>query len=111
MKMRMMVMTALALAAGAEARATGIPELTRYLDAEIAALDGAVDDAERGSGELRASSLDPKADQHWYLRQFWIRLRAPVGFEIPGIAKVTVIPETELLWERPNPEGWVSYKP
>jgi len=108
MKRTMMVL-AVFLTTGPQALAARIPDLTRYLRDEIATLDAAVEDADRESdGSPRAETANEEA---WYFRNFWIRLRTPVAFEIPGIAKVQVIPETELLWERPNPSGWSSYKP
>jgi hypothetical protein len=56
-----------------------------------------------------ASSMED--DEAWFLRRFWLRVRAKAGVEIPGFAKLQVIPETEMLWERTLPEGWKTFKP
>ncbi len=50
-------------------------------------------------------------DERWFFRRTLTRIRAKVGFEIPGIAKLVVVPEAELIWLRKLPSGWVGYKP
>jgi hypothetical protein len=46
----------------------------------------------------------------YFFRRFWLRIRARIERDIPGLAGFAVIPEVELLWERPNPNGWENYK-
>lgn len=51
------------------------------------------------------------AGDEYYLRRFWLRIRPKVGFKLPGTGKIQLIPEVELLWDRPLPESWTGYKP
>lgn len=52
-----------------------------------------------------------QTNEDWLLRNFWIRLRAKVGVSITGIANVDLVPDAEILWQRPLPKGWSNYQP
>jgi hypothetical protein len=57
------------------------------------------------------SPTSPQANQDWYFRRIWLRVRAKTGVDIPGLASIQLIPEVEFLWEQNYPEGWEKYKP
>jgi hypothetical protein len=57
------------------------------------------------------SAADSRAAHDWWFRRIWVRSRPKVGIEIPGIAKSRIVPELDLLWDRPMPSGWTGYKP
>lgn len=90
------------------AHAAPVAELERYLDQEIGRMDDAV--ASASSAELNGTDQSQNTEA-WFLRSFFLRVRGKAGFEIPGIAKIEIIPEAEMLWQRPLPDGWASYKP
>ena len=50
-------------------------------------------------------------EEQWWYRRFWLRVRPKFAFSVPGFAKLEIMPETELLWERALPDGWVVFKP
>lgn len=80
------------------------------LERQIAILDHKL--TEEGSAPVESPGSGPVfPDERWYLRNFWFRLRAKAGFEMPGFTQLAVVPEIELLWQRPNPTGWATYRP
>ncbi|MGZ3787750.1 MAG: hypothetical protein ACXVLQ_04465, partial [Bacteriovorax sp.] len=81
-------------------------ELTNYFKDQINSLNQSV-----VATEATAPAVHPESDQMWYLNQFMLRLRAPLGFKIDGLASFSIIPEAEFVWQRANPEGWTNYKP
>lgn len=115
--------------------AAPIPELMAIVDHELTGLEAGV----RGYSEVDAISElnsdvsdtsltqselnleSPKNDskytsysdpnESWYLKSFWIRIRGKAGFSLASFAKVELIPEMEMFWTRPFPEGWNAYKP
>lgn len=82
------------------------PNLTEYFRAQLNALNGSVVESES------SYSVVPNAvEEMWYMNQFSLRLRAPVGFDIDGFASFQVVPETEMIWQRANPDGWTNFRP
>lgn len=49
-------------------------------------------------------------DDAYFFRRFWLRLRPRVERDIPWLAGFSVIPDLEMLFEKPAPEGWDMYK-
>ena len=80
-------------------------ELTNYFKDQINLLNNSVVEA-----EVPTSPAKQEVDQMWYLNQFMIRLRAPVGFVVTGLTTFLIIPEVEFVWQRATPEGWTNYK-
>lgn len=77
-----------------------LPELTRYLKAELESASRSLDVA----GEA-------VADEAYFLRRWMVRVQAPFGIKVPWVAKFQIVPEVELVWQRQYPEGWSEYKP
>ena len=92
--------------------AAPVPELMKALEDQILRLDEAMttEDPRSKSETTLAVDSDPSNEQ-WYFQNFFLRIRARWGFDVPGFAKFHVVPELELVWQRPTPEGWGSYKP
>ena len=86
--------------------AAPIPELMSFLEREIQQMDRAV-----SACHMTHSKGISQENEAWLYQNFWIRLRGRAGFEIPGFAKVELVPEVELFWQRGIPQGWESYKP
>lgn len=80
--------------------------LAEYVESEILSLDKALK-ADISSPTIIAD--DGKEDAYFF-RRFWLRLRPRVERDIPWLAGFSVIPELELLFEKPTPEGWDIYK-
>ncbi len=89
----------IAMSASAQAESS----LSGYLKQEIAALDEAIASC---PAEAQAQGEDG-----WWFRRFWLRARGKIGFTAGDAIKVEIVPEVELLWERPYPDGWTTYKP
>ncbi len=82
-------------------------ELSTYLDQQITIMENAV-----VSGGIENPTVAPQSEQPYYFfRRFWLRVRAKATFDLPGLFKLQIAPEAEMLWERPIPAGWTSYKP
>lgn len=79
--------------------------LANYIESEINLLDDAVQ-----SAPTEKAVIDGEKEEGFFFRRFWFRLRARVERDVPGLAGFAVIPEVELLWEHPYPDGWESYK-
>jgi|GEM_PF-4649620 len=103
--MKILLISLLALGSSI-GQAAPIPDLVKFLHDEIGRADDAVHETAPASGVAANSVVDT-----WYFKNFWLRIRLPLGFKIPGALKITVIPEAELLWQRANPEGWSTYRP
>lgn len=71
-----------------------------YLDATTSDIQSTLEEEDGGAGD----------NDSWYFRRFTLRVRPYVTFTA-GIAKLNVIPDIELLWERPLPDGWEPFKP
>lgn len=80
--------------------------LTEYFVAQLNNLNGSVVESESSHGAAPTSM-----EEMWYMNQFSLRLRAPVGFDIEGFSSFQVVPETEMVWQRGNPEGWTNFRP
>jgi hypothetical protein len=104
MKKKLLVVVILALAS-LGARADVLEDFSAQLREEITASDDAV----AACGADRSD--DRAANDSWYYRRFWLRVRPKLVFSIPGFAKLEIMPETELLWDRALPSGWVAYAP
>ena len=86
--------------------ASVMPDWVQFIDEEVTSASIALEQAAPET-EATASCIE----EEFYLRRFWMRVRAKVGIQIPVLAKFEVIPEIEMLWERPLPEGWKPYHP
>lgn len=68
-----------------------------------------------GQGDLRAEETQAQgysdAPMNLAFRNFYLRTRASFAFEIPSILKLAIVPETELVWQRPWPKGYTAYRP
>lgn len=88
------------------AKSEVIPALQTQILENLQAFDGI---------QMQESQENLLADQgnqeKWILKNLYLRVRAKLGFEIPVFAKFQVIPEMEILWQKPNPSGWDNYKP
>lgn len=82
----------LTLFASTPSFAVPVAEMTRYFAESIRSSDQAVN---------QCSLAAPAADgEIWYFRRFWLRVRPKVAFAIPLVAKLEIVPELELLWQR-----------
>lgn len=81
-------------------------KLSEYFQGQIQALNQSIVESEHSS-----KVTDGTAQEIWYINQFSLRLRAAIGFGIEGFATFQVVPETEMIFQRGNPDGWVNYKP
>src|SRR4051812_32332264 len=77
-----------------------VPQLSEYLDQQMTAMEGGV---VSGNTNVQPTA---KTESTYFLRRFWLRIQAKAGVAIPGILKAQVIPEIEVLLERPLPNGW-----
>jgi hypothetical protein len=72
--------------------AAPVAELTRYFAESVQTTDEAVN---------QCSLTEPASEgEIWYFRRFWLRVRPKVSFAIPLIAKLEIVPELEMLWQR-----------
>lgn len=81
-------------------------QLSEYFQEQIQALNRSIVESEDG-----ATMMDSSASEMWHMNQFSLRLRASLGFGIEGFASFQIVPETEMIWQRASPDGWVNYKP
>lgn len=58
-----------------------------------------------------AADTTSAVEDEYYLRRFWFRLRAKVGIKLPPVLAIQIVPEMEMLFERPVPTGYATYKP
>lgn len=79
-------------------------DLSSYLDQQLTMMETS------GAQQLPAPQVSPDDDSAFFLKRFWLRVRPKAIFSLPGVVKLQVIPELEMLWERPTPEGWTGYK-
>lgn len=86
-----------------------VASLADYLLNEVSSLDNALAGVEMGVNSPESLDDVNKSDTYFF-RRFWLRLRPRVERDIPGFASLSIIPETELLWEQQTPEGWEMYK-
>ena len=72
---------------------------------ESSSFAGPINDVE--SPEIGACTLDstqPLSSLHALeLKNFWFRFRLQVGFSIPPLVNILVVPEIEVLWQRTSP--------
>ncbi len=86
--------------------AVELPELTQHLNQMLDSAEGAVNRCEADS-----TSASTTGGEQWYYRRFWLRFKPRVAFAIPGIAKLEISPELEMLWQRDLPADFEVYKP
>lgn len=86
------------------AMADNLNDFSRDLEQQIIQTREAIADG-------KAPSAKVKADEEYFFRRFWLRLRGKVGIQLPGIYNLQVIPEMEMLFERTLPDGYTGYKP
>ncbi len=77
------------------------PSLHEAIQAQIAEVENA----------LSKSADNEIIDESWYFQNLWIRSRLSVGFALPGLASIAVVPELEFLIQRDLPEEWQIYHP
>lgn len=98
-----------------ESYAVADKEFSEALVQEISAIESAIDEGSAEEtpefNEIENHSTEIHSDEQWYFQNFLIRLRPRVSFGLPGLVKIQVGPELELIWQRPTPEGWVAYHP
>jgi hypothetical protein len=85
-----------------QAAQDNLPGLTDFLRTEISKSAKALKPGQRAS---------VATGDEYYFRRWMIRLQALVGVEVPWIASFKIVPEVELIFERPYPQGWSEYKP
>ncbi len=78
-----------------------LPELTNFIRSEIANANQAIPSPQ--------GNLNAPADGY-YLHNLFLRLQILVGINIPWIASFQLVPEVELVFERPIPVGWTTYE-
>lgn len=81
------------------------PELSSFIRDHITKLDNSVIVSESTN-----TASEENINDMFFLNTFILRVRGNVGFKIPGLVNFTIIPETEIVWQRSNPDGWVTYK-
>lgn len=91
-----------------EARAEAVPELVQYLQSEISAMSQAVTSP---AHELNEEAGVEEENESWYFQNLFLRLRPYFGVDVPIFAKFRVVPEVEMVFQRPIPQGWKSYRP
>lgn len=84
------------------ASADELPELTNFIRQEISKGGRAFAKSDAAAGDL---------EEGFFFRRWLLRLQAQVGIDVPWIATFQIVPEVELVWERPFPDGWTAYKP
>ena len=84
------------------AKADQMPQFTNYLQWEIYNGSQALGAADRASSAGTDS---------YYLQRIMLKAQAIVGIDVPWIALFQIIPEVELIWQKPVPKGWAPYKP
>lgn len=105
LKKREFILTLLSFTIPYAAFASSMPEWVYFINEEVTSATIALDQS------TQESESNSCVEEDFYLRRFMMRVRAKVGIQIPVLAKFEVIPELELLWERPLPEGWRPYHP
>ena len=63
-----------------------------------------------GPGDANVCYAKPEVEEMWRFQRFFLRLRPRVVLTA-GIAKISIIPDIEVYWERAMPEGWAFYRP
>ena len=100
---------------GKEIYAAPSKEFSEALIQELSAIEEAMSDgsADENSeiGTVGIQETQTPANEEWFLQNFLMRLRPNVAFEVPGLVRIQVGPELELIWQRSVPEGWSSYLP
>lgn len=94
-------------------QAAPIPALMEILDDTFSETEAAMEKAEPqeppffSPGEFSSELVSRPAPAHtctllgdFEFSVFWLRIRANAGFEVPGFAKILVVPEMELLWQK-----------
>ena len=77
-------------------------DLSVYLDRQLTMME------QGGAASLPTPAASD--DDMFFLRRFWLRVRPKAIFSLPGLVKIQIVPELEMLWERPLPEGYTGYK-
>lgn len=90
-----------------------------HFSAQIAEFENAIQDSAQapdvdsviGNESPRSVDRSMSGRPEFYFRNFFVKTRVTAAFEIPGIMKLAIVPETEFLWQRDWPAGYVSYRP
>ncbi|MGZ3769444.1 MAG: hypothetical protein ACXVCP_13045 [Bdellovibrio sp.] len=83
-------------------------KLVQYFQQQLSSLN----EPFTGADEKDAvETVGTNQQELWYFNQFSLRLRASVGFQIEGFTSFLIVPETEFVWQKGNPEGWANYRP
>lgn len=83
-----------------------LPRLSEFLETRVTDINRTVQLAEEAVEGAESNG----EDIFWFFRRFTFRLRPSVTLTA-GIAKIGIIPDIELLWERALPAGYVPYRP
>jgi hypothetical protein len=78
------------------------PQLTEFIQSTI--------HSELVHGPKEAQSTVVTTDD-FFLRRILLRIQAIVGIDVPWIATFQILPEVEMVWQRPYAEGVSDYKP
>ena len=81
------------------AQADALPELTKQISRELKAHVAA--SASPSHGKIES----------WFFRNIYLRLQGSAGIRVPWIATFEIVPEVELVWQRPLPPGVINYRP
>ena len=100
---------------GKEIYAAPSREFSEALIQELSAIEEAMSEGSADENSeietLGIHEIQTHADEEWFLQNFLMRFRPNVVFSVPGLVRVQVGPELELIWQRSVPEGWMSYLP
>jgi hypothetical protein len=76
-----------------------IEEFSRDLADQLARQDDALN-GPTGEAALSSEGNGTGLDDGWSVRNFYLRLQATIGFSIPEIANLTIVPSVELVFHR-----------
>ncbi|MGZ3742983.1 MAG: hypothetical protein ACXWRA_03900 [Pseudobdellovibrionaceae bacterium] len=82
-------------------------KLQQYFRNELQTLNQSIPETPSESSGIVANT----SDEAWQFSSFMLRIRPKLGFDIPELASLYVIPEAELVWQQSMPQGWAPYKP
>ena len=75
-------------------------ELTKFISESIS-----------GVNEAFAEKTFLEKSEGWYFHVFMLKLKGKFGMAVPWIASFTIVPEIELVFQKPFPEGMTTYHP
>ena len=97
-----------------KAFSTAIPALQNVIRNEVIRVEQEVSACQKGDASVfifQSPSLEQVPPEALFYHDFFVRVQPRVGFEVPGLVDVQVIPEIEMIWQRSFPEGWDTYFP